>query len=64
MLYVGWIIVGETMETICHIEIVKDGIFYIARAHLNDGKIREYRHHVFEDMLTELVIDMGDIISQ
>ncbi len=52
------------MESICKIEIVKDGIFFIARAHLNDGKIREYSHDVFEDMLMELVIDLGDVINK
>jgi len=52
------------MERICNIEIIKDGVYFIARAHLNDGKIREYRHHIFEDMLTEMVIDLEDAIGK
>jgi hypothetical protein len=52
------------METVCNIEIIKDGVYFIARAHLNDGKIREYRHHILEDMLTEMAIDLEDVLSK
>ena len=52
------------MEKICHIEILKDGIDFVVRVHLADGSIREYRHHVFEDVLTEMVIDLQEEHSE
>lgn len=52
------------METICNIEIIKDGIHFIGRVHLNDGKIKEYCHHIFEDMLTEMVIELEDMLGK
>ena len=52
------------METICNIEIIKEGIDYIARVHLVDGKVKEYRHHSFEEVLTELIKDLHDDISE
>jgi hypothetical protein len=48
------------MEMVCNIEIIKDGIEYIVRVHLTNGLIREYRHHVFEDVLTEMVISLQE----
>jgi hypothetical protein len=52
------------METICNIEIIKEGTDYIARVHLSDGKIREYRHNSFEEVLTELIKDLHDDITE
>lgn len=52
------------MEVICNIEIIKDGAYFVVKAHLADGSIREYRHHVFEDVLTEMVIDLQDEQSE
>ena len=52
------------MEVICNIEIIKDGAYFVVKVHLADGSIREYRHHVFEDVLTEMVIDMQDELSE
>ena len=52
------------MEMVCNIEIIKDGIEYIVRVHLANGLIREYRHHVFEDVLMEMVIDLQDELSE
>jgi hypothetical protein len=46
------------MELVCDIEIIKDGIEYIVRVRLTSGLIREYRHHVLEDVLTEMVISL------
>ena len=48
------------METVYNIEILKDGDYFIVRVHLTDGSIREYRHHVLEDVLTEMVIDLQE----
>ena len=48
------------MKKVCHIEILKDGVYFVVRVHLANGSIREYRHHVFEDVLTEMVIDLQD----
>ncbi len=54
----------ETMEKVCNIEIIKDGAYFVVKIHLADGSIREYRHHVFEDVLTEMVIDLQDELSE
>ena len=48
------------MEKVCQIEILKEGIDFGVRVHLANGSIREYRHHVFEDVLTEMVIDLQE----
>jgi hypothetical protein len=52
------------METVCHIEIIKDGRDFVARAHMSNGSIKEYRHQVFEDVLTEMVIDLQEELSE
>ena len=54
---------GKSMETVCHIEIIKDGRDFVARAHMANGSIKEYRHQVFEDVLTEMVIDLQEELS-
>jgi hypothetical protein len=55
---------GTPMETVCHIEILKDGRDFIARAHLANGSVKEYRHQIFEDVLTEMVIDLQEELSE
>jgi hypothetical protein len=52
------------MNQICQIEVVKDGRDFAARAYLADGPIKEYRHPVFEEVLTELVVDLQDILEE
>lgn len=52
------------METVCHIEIVKDGCDFVARVHLSNGAIKEYRHSIFEDALTEMVIDLQEELAE
>jgi len=52
------------VEVICNIEIIKDGTYFVVKVRLADGSIREYRHHVFEDVLTEMVIDLQDEQSE
>ncbi len=52
------------MDMICRIEIIKDGIDFVVRVHLVSGSIKEFRHHSFEDVLTEMVIDLQEIISE
>ena len=52
------------METVCHIEIIKDGRDFVARAHLSNGSIKEYRHQIFEDVLTEMVIDLQEELAE
>jgi len=51
------------MKNICRVEIVKDGINFVARAHLPDGTVKEYRNEDFEDALTEMVIDLQEMIE-
>jgi len=53
-----------SMETVCHIEIIKDGRDFVARAHMANGSIKEYRHQVFEDVLTEMVIDLQEELAE
>jgi hypothetical protein len=48
------------MDPLCKIEIIKDGRDFAARAHLSSGSIKEYRHPVFEEVLTEMVIDLQE----
>lgn len=52
------------METVCRIEIAKEGRNFVARAHLNDGQKKEYRHQVFEDVLTEMVVDLQELVEE
>jgi hypothetical protein len=52
------------VEVVCNIEIIKDGAYFVVKVHLTDGSIREYRHHAFEDVLTEMVIDLQEELSE
>ena len=52
------------MEIFCNIEIIKAGVEFVVKVHLPNGSIREYRHHVFEDVLTEMVIDLQGELSE
>jgi hypothetical protein len=36
----------------------------LARAHLSNGAIKEYRHQIFEDVLTEMVIDLQEELAE
>ena len=55
---------GTSMESVCHIEVLKDGRDFVARAHLANGSVKEYRHQIFEDVLTEMVIDLQEELSE
>lgn len=48
-----------TDEALCHIEIVKDGHYFIARTRTENGE-KEYKNTVFEDMLTEMLITLQE----
>ena len=52
------------METVCHIEIIKDGQDFVARVHLLNEATKEYRHQIFEDALTEMVIDLQEELAE
>ena len=52
------------MEIVYNIEIIKAGVDFVVKVHLPNGSIREYRHHVFEDVLTEMVIDLQGELSE
>ncbi len=47
-------------DTLCQIEIVKDGHFFIARTVTDGGAAKEYKNTVFEDLLTEMVITLQE----
>jgi outer membrane biosynthesis protein TonB len=46
-------------ETLCQIEIVKDGHVFIARTETDAGA-KEYKNTVFEDLLTEMLITLQE----
>lgn len=52
------------MDPLCQIEIIKDGRDFVARAHLASGSIKEYRYPVFEEVLTEMVIDLQEMLEE
>jgi len=47
-------------DTLCQIEIVKDGHFFIARTQTEGAADKEYKNTVFEDLLTEMVITLQE----
>ena len=52
------------MVYVCNIEIIKDGAEFIARVHLANGSIIEYRHKNLEEVLTEMVIALQDELDE
>ncbi len=46
-----------------YIQIVRDGMEFIARAESATNS-KEYRNAVFEDMLTEMVIDLQEELGE
>jgi hypothetical protein len=50
-------------DTLCQIEIVKDGHFFIARTQTDSGGAKEYKNTVFEDLLTEMVITLQEQLA-
>lgn len=52
------------MNRICRIEVIKDGRDFAARTYLADDQIKEYHHPVFEEVLTEMVIDLQDAFEE
>ncbi len=52
------------MELVCNIEIIKDGKDFVIRAKLSNGATREYRNPVFENVLTEMMNDLQEELSE
>ena len=52
------------MDIICRIEVIKDGVDFVVRVHLASDSIKEFRHHSFEDVLTEMAIDIQEILGE
>ena len=52
------------MESVCNIEIIKDGKEFVARVQLTNGSIQEYRHENLEELLTEMVIALQDELDE
>ncbi len=50
-------------DLLAHIEIVKDGHFFIARTETDEGE-KEYKNTVFEDMLTEMLLTLQEQIPE
>lgn len=57
----GWIHLAE--GPLCYIEILKSGTMFLARSNIN-GTSREYKNAIFEDMLTEIVVDLQEEIQE
>lgn len=51
-------------DLLCHIEILKDGHYFIARTEVQDGTEKEFKNTVFEDMLTEMVITLQEQMAE
>jgi hypothetical protein len=51
------------MKSICKIKVIKNGRFFITKVFLAEGRVKEYRHPVFEDVLTEMAVDLQDILE-
>jgi hypothetical protein len=63
MIYIGGNIhlLRDTMEEpLCYIEISRDNRVYIIKVHASDKGVREYKGYNFEDLLTELVMDLQE----
>jgi hypothetical protein len=52
------------MNPICKIEIIKDGRDFAARAYMSNGSMKEYRHTIFEEALTEMAVDLLDSLEE
>ena len=52
------------MDSVCNIEIIKDGEEFVVRIHLADGATKEYRQKTLEDVLTEMVIAVQDELDE
>jgi hypothetical protein len=52
------------METVCRIEIIKDGIDFSVRVYLASGSIKEYQNQVFEEVHTEMVVDLQELLEE
>nr|QEO74571.1 hypothetical protein [uncultured bacterium] len=49
--------------TLCQIEILKDGHFFIARTQTESGLAKEFKNTVFEDLLTEMLITLQEQLT-
>jgi hypothetical protein len=52
------------MTTVCNLEIIKDGDDFVVRVHLPNDVIKEYRHKVLEEVLTEMIIALQDELDE
>ena len=50
-------------EPLCYIEISRDNRIYILKLRTSDRGVREYKGYNFEDLLTELVMDLEEAYS-
>jgi len=52
------------MDSLCQIELLKDGIEFKAKAYLPSGGLKEYRNTDFEEVLTEMIIDLQELFEE
>jgi hypothetical protein len=52
------------MDSVCNIELIKDGDEFVARIYFFDGTIREYRHKKLEEAFTEMVIAVQNELDE
>jgi hypothetical protein len=50
-------------DLLAHVEILKDGHFFIARTQTKTGD-KEHKNTVFEDMLTEMFLTLQEQIPE
>ena len=55
---------GEKMGVVCNIDVIKEGKDFVIRVRLPDGTIREYRNPILEDVLTEMINDVQEELSE
>jgi len=56
--------VGEKMTVVCNIDVIKEGKDFVIRVRYSDGSIREYRNPILEDVLTEMINDVQEELSE
>lgn len=52
------------MVVVCNIDVIKEGKDFVIRVRLPDGTIREYRNPILEDVLTEMINDVQEELSE
>ncbi|MCD6542474.1 MAG: hypothetical protein J7K38_04020 [Thermoplasmata archaeon] len=52
------------MAVVCNIDVIKEGKDFVIRVRFSNGSIREYRNPILEDVLTEMINDVQEELSE